>query len=127
MTEGLDRSLSITVTEPSEGLFVLALAGELDRASAAELSLHLAGLGGNALRVVVDVSGLAFIDSSGLNALVTSSRAVEAQGGSMVVAGASPHVARIFDVVRLGETANVEASVEEALRRVETDAAFDQI
>ena len=116
------------MTEPDEGLFVVALVGELDMASAAELSLRLAGLGKNErFRVVVDVSGLAFIDSSGLNALVTSARAVEANDGWMIVAGASQHIARVFDVVRLADSVQVEASVKEALRRAETNVATEQI
>ena len=124
VTTGSDHALSISVTEPSEGLFVVALSGELDMASAAELSLRLAGLRSNArTRIVVDVSALAFIDSSGLNALVTSARAVDADDGWIVVAGASQHIARVFDVVRLAESVEIEGSVKEALRRAETAAA----
>jgi len=128
VSQGSDHALSISVTEPKEGLFVVALVGELDMASAAELSLRLAGLGTNErFRVVVDVSGVSFIDSSGLNALVTSARAVEANDGWMIVAGGSQHIARVFDVVRLADSVEVEASVKEALRRAETSAATEQI
>lgn len=111
------------MTEPSEGLFVVALSGELDMASAGELSLRLAGLRSARTRIVVDVSALAFIDSSGLNALVTSARAVDADDGWIVVAGPSQHIARVFDVVRLAESVEIEGSVKEALRRAETTAA----
>ena len=128
MTEGSESALSITVTEPSEGLFVVALAGDLDIATAAELPPRLAGIPVNAaVRVVVDVSGLAFIDSSGLNALVIGARAVEAEGGRMVVAGPSEHIARVFEVVRLADSVEVEASMLEALRRAETGSAIEQI
>jgi len=123
VTTGSDDALSISVTEPSEGLFVVALSGELDMASAGELSLRLAGLRSARTRIVVDVSALAFIDSSGLNALVTSARAVDADDGWIVVAGPSQHIARVFDVVRLAESVEIEGSVKEALRRAETTAA----
>lgn len=126
MTEGYDHALSISVIEPSEGLFVVALVGDLDTASAAEFSPRLAELPRNGpARVIVDVSGLTFIDSSGLNALVTGARAIEANDGWIVVAGASDHIARVFDVVRLAETVQLEASVGEALRRAETGADAD--
>jgi anti-anti-sigma factor len=128
VTEESHPALSITVTEPSEGLFVVALVGDLDIASADELLPILAGLPINARsRVVVDVSGLAFIDSSGLNALVIGARAVEADDGWIVVAGASEHIARVFDVVRLAESVEVEASVLEALRRAESKSEVEQI
>ena len=128
MTKGSDHALSISVTEPGDGLFVVALSGELDMASAGELSLQLAGLRSSArTRIVVDVSGLAFIDSSGLNALVTSARSVDADDGWIVVAGPSQHIARVFDVVRLAESVEIEAYVKEALRRAETIAASDEI
>ena len=128
MTKGSDHALSISVTEPGEGLFVVALSGELDMASAADLSVRLAGLRSSArTRIVVDVSALAFIDSSGLNALVTSARAVDADEGWIVVAGASEHIARVFDVVRLAESVEIEPSVKEALTRAETSGAIEQI
>jgi anti-sigma B factor antagonist len=128
VTERADHALSISVAEPVSGVFVVSLVGDLDATSLDELSRQLAELRGKPrARVVVDVSGLEFIDSSGLNALVTGARAVEAHEGSMVVAGAPHYVARVFELVRLGESVEVEASVEEALRRAEADAAAEQI
>jgi anti-anti-sigma factor len=117
------KALSIDVDEPVEGSFVVTLTGELDLASATELSQRLAAVpvasGG---RVVVDVSGLGFIDSTGLNCLVTGARNVSARDGSLIVAAAPSHVARIFDVVRLGESVQLASSVDEALARPSEDA-----
>ncbi|MDQ3671317.1 MAG: STAS domain-containing protein, partial [Actinomycetota bacterium] len=124
MTEGSEHALSISVAEPSDGVFVVSLVGELEATSSDELSRQLAGLRGNArTRVVVDVSGLTFIDSSGLNALVMGARAVEANEGSLVVAGAPRYVARVLELVRMADSVEVEASVEEALRRAGVDPA----
>lgn len=128
VTEGSDHALSISVAEPSDGLFVVSLVGDLEVTSSDEVLQRLAGLRGTPrTRVVMDVSRLAFIDSSGLNALVTGARAVEAKGGSMVVAGAPRYVTRVFELVRLAESVQVEASVEEALQRAETEAAVEQM
>ena len=127
MTERADHALSISVAEPVSGLFVVSLVGELEVTSVDHLLRELAGLRGDPpTKVVVDVSGLAFIDSSGLNALVTGARAVEAAGGSMVVAGAPHYVARTFELVRLGDSVALAQSVEEARERAEAEVAVER-
>jgi anti-sigma B factor antagonist len=127
VTEGSDSELSISVAEPLEDVFVVSLVGDLDIASSPQFSAKLAALRGNSrTNVIVDVAGVGFIDSNGLNALVTGARAVEANDGSMVVAGPAPYVARVFELVRMAESVEVVASLEEALSRAEADTAAEQ-
>lgn len=120
------KALSIHIDEPVEGSFVVALAGELDLASATEVSQGLAGLplraGGT---VVIDVSGLSFVDSSGLNAFVAGSRNVASREASLIVAAASDHLGRLFDVVRLGDSVELASSVEEALAKADETISDD--
>jgi len=108
--------LSISVADDGDGVRVVALTGELDFLSASDLGARLSdlrGQTGNA--VVIDVSGLTFIDSTGLNVLVAGVQAIQATS-SVVVAGASKHVSRVFEIVRLGETVRVESTIEDAMR-----------
>jgi stage II sporulation protein AA (anti-sigma F factor antagonist) len=108
--------LSISVAEDGDGVRVVALTGELDFLSASDLGARLSdlrGQTGNA--VVIDVSGLTFIDSTGLNVLVAGVQAIQATS-SVVVAGASKHVSRVFEIVRLDETVRVESTIENAMR-----------
>jgi len=108
--------LSISVAEDGDGARVVALTGELDFLSASDLGARLSemrGKTGNAL--VIDVSGLTFIDSTGLNVLVAGVQAIQATS-SVVVAGASKHVSRVFEIVRLDETVRVESTIEDAMR-----------
>jgi anti-anti-sigma factor len=109
-----DRALSISVTDAADGSVVVALAGELDLASAPSLVAELEALRGRAGRLVIDAARLSFIDSSGLNALVATARATDRP---IVLAGASEHVSRVVEMVRLEEILQVAPSVEEALRR----------
>lgn len=95
---------------------MVALVGDLDSATADQLATELDDVG-PAAHLVVDVSGLDFIDSTGLNILAVRGRSSSETGGSLVVAGAPEHIARVFDIVGLGESVGVEASVEEAMRR----------
>ena len=103
---------------------VLAVAGELDLATSASFAQAVAALRvERGTGVVMDVTRLAFVDSSGLNAIVGASRAVRERGGSFAVGGAAEHIDRLFEMVRLGESVAVEGSVEAALSRVTSDAA----
>lgn len=121
VTDPLEHGLAISLAEPSDDIVVVSLGGELDVSTTAELVTCLAGLGGRA-RVVVDVSGLSFIDSSGLNALVVAARAAEARGLTMVLAGSTDHIARVFEVVHIAESIAVEPTVEAALERIGTES-----
>lgn len=112
------QALSASVTQGDEGAFILALGGELDFLGAQAFSQKLTELRlSSPTTVVVDVSGLTFIDSTGLNALVAAAQSIQTEGGFLAVAGPSSHVARVFEIVRLGESVPVESSVEAALVR----------
>jgi anti-anti-sigma factor len=115
--------LSISFARDGDGVLVVALTGELDFLSAPDLSARLSDIGGQpGNAVVVDVSGLTFIDSTGLNALVSGAQAIKAMS-AVVVAGASKHVARVFEIVRLSETVRVEATIEDAIRAAREGSA----
>ena len=95
---------------------MVSLSGDLDIDSSTEFSTRVdAVTAAAAVHVIVEVSGVRFIDSSGLNALVVSARATADRGGSLVVAAPSQYVARVFDLVRLGESVDIVGSVDEAL------------
>ena len=73
--------LDITVARDADGVR-LALAGDLDLGGAAELESRLGDLDEPAGSVVIDLSGVEFIDSSGIRTLIIartqhSSRLVE--------------------------------------------------
>jgi anti-sigma B factor antagonist len=70
------------------------------------------------VKVVVDLSELTFIDSSGISVLVTAARAASAERGTLVVAAPSPHVRRVFDIVKLSELMAIEDGLDGALKRL---------
>jgi stage II sporulation protein AA (anti-sigma F factor antagonist) len=110
--------LSLTLREVSKDLHLATLAGEIDLSSSSVLARQLERLpNGSPQRIVVDLSGLTFIDSSGLNGLVLAARLVEARGGSVTFAGAPPTVDRLFAMVQLGKTVQLEDSTDDALTR----------
>jgi anti-sigma B factor antagonist len=89
----------------------------LDLESSPRLASTLAGLEDSA--VIVDLSGLTFIDSSGLHVLASAANASRAAGGALICAAPSAQVRRVIDIVQLGETVAIEDSVDVALAHIE--------
>lgn len=78
---------------------VVALRGELDASTTQELAEHLIGPPGSL--VVVDLSALTFIDSSGLGAIHAARRRVMEDGGNLVVCRPTPAVLRVLEITGL--------------------------
>lgn len=90
------RRPEATRTPRSGGASVLHLAGELDIVWAERVRAAIGALAGEGL--VVDVSGLRFIDATGVGAVVAGERAAAKSGHRLVVRGASGIVRRVFEV-----------------------------
>jgi anti-sigma B factor antagonist len=73
---------------------VIALRGELDLVVAREVAAHLKDAAGSA--VVVDLSGLTFIDASGLRMLQRTKSEIETMGHAVTIRGAPPDIRRVF-------------------------------
>lgn len=86
--------LVIDVTQ-RDGVEVAFLEGELDYFVAGELRRKLAG---RRRPMVVDLSGLVFIDVGGIGALVRLREELSAGGKELRVINASAHVRRVFEL-----------------------------
>jgi len=77
----------------------LELEGELDVASAPEFRRVVGSLlGVGCRRVVVDLAGTTFLDSSGLGALVWASHRLHAAGGVLEVINAGERIAQMMRI-----------------------------
>ena len=72
----------------------LALGGETEKLDAAVTKL----LGQEQKKVVLDISHLDYVDSSGVGMLVACLTKMKKAGGEMKVAGANPRIRRIFSM-----------------------------
>jgi anti-sigma B factor antagonist len=79
------------------GIRVIRLRGELDLTTAYKLADGLSGLEGSA--VVVDLSGLTFIDSSGISVLVREYN----RRGELVLTRPQRNVARVLRIAGLAD------------------------
>jgi anti-anti-sigma factor len=97
---GSPGSLELSV-ERSGDLVVAHLRGDLDLHSVRELEAALPDTCRWCRRLVLDLRGLAFIDSSGLHGLVRVRDGLPSGVELMLVRG-SPNVHRTFEIVGLG-------------------------
>ena len=102
--------------EDIDGWRVLRLAGEIDVATAPRLRDRLVQLVTEGPpQLVVDLSGVTFIDSMGLGALISGLKRARAHDGDLRLAGASDHVARVLAITRLDQAFVVGDSAADAM------------
>ncbi len=79
-----------------DGVRVVAVSGELDLDTLAELNAALAA--GLPATTVVDLRGLTFIDSSGVSGVLTAARRARDAGGRLVCVPGPPAIRRVFEL-----------------------------
>jgi anti-sigma B factor antagonist len=101
-------ALSVSVAHPGSGAPVLSLSGELDMATSTVLSERLTELVRGGTDVVVDLSNLRFIDSSGLSALLAALRQSQAGRTTLWLRRPTTTVARVLAITGLDRVFAVE-------------------
>lgn len=96
------------------GHIVVALRGELDLVDAADVTAALVGVTGLEPRIIVDLSGLGFIDANGVAALSRGRRQARNAGGYLLLAAPQPQVQRVLAIIWDADGTGVHASVAEA-------------
>jgi anti-anti-sigma factor len=87
---------------PEEGRVLVRLAGELDMSTVPILEARLReALGGGARRLVVDLRGLDFMDSTGLTLLVRWGLGAEQDGYDLALVRGEDRVHRLFELTGL--------------------------
>jgi anti-anti-sigma factor len=98
------------------GVLLVEVSGEVDMSTSPRLAEVIGTASDATERVVVDLSDVTFLDSSGLNALVRGQRQLTARGIALrLVSPASQVVRRVFEIAHLTESLRVVESVDEAL------------
>ena len=113
----MDAGLRVHL-EGSEEIPVVRVAGEVDLTTAPELRARLAELPDGTGTVVIDMSEVTFLDSTGLSVLVASwKRLSEAgeKGGFRLVVN-RPVIQRVLDVTGLSQIFSVFSTLEEAIK-----------
>lgn len=107
--------MSLTIADrTADGFHVLELSGDIDVETARTLRAHIVDrFSEPAPRVVVDLSGVDFMDSSGLGALVSGWQLTR-DDGTFRIAGANPVVQRVLSITGMEEVFSLYPDVDAA-------------
>jgi anti-sigma B factor antagonist len=103
------------MVEDSEPYTLVALVGEADVTNAAALREMLeAEVAKRPQMLIIDLSGLRFMDSSALHAILSANRTMDRQGCVLALASPRDPVARMLQLTAADRLLPVYASVREA-------------
>lgn len=108
--------LSIEVTMPREDVALVTVQGFLDVDTATELHHHLANQTHHGRHhLLLDLSSVPFMDSSGINIILKAYKETRQIGGSVGLINPAPAVQRILDLTGVSLTVPSYGSADEAL------------
>ncbi len=113
----MDGGLEVYL-EQSGGVPIVRVVGEIDLATAPQLGDQLAELPSDSGTVIVDLSEVTFLDSTGLSVLVANWKRFsngEEKGDLRLVVN-RPAIQRVLEVTGLAQVFGVFSSLEEAIQ-----------
>jgi anti-sigma B factor antagonist len=114
-----ENGLTVQVTKLAVYALVTAI-GPIDFGTHRLMSERLReALDMTRVAVIVDLSGVDFCDSSGLNALARGASQARARGLTLVAVGLKGRVARLFEVTHLDRALFAHPTLETAVRWLE--------
>ncbi len=87
----------------------------LDAHTSPEFKEEIKPLIDSSTQIVLDMSGLNFLDSSGLGAILTCLRRTTANGGKLALCGMQKQVRMLFELVRVHTIFKICATEDEAI------------
>lgn len=93
---------------------------ELDASNAPEFKRDITPVVEKSTKLVLDMSRLHFVDSSGLGAILSCLRQLSAKGGDLKLCCMSKQVRAAFELVRMHRIFDIYPTREEAVRAFES-------
>ena len=105
--------------ESVDGATILSVRGEVDVYSAPALSENLAQLlDEGTTAIVVDLSEVAFLDSTGLGALIGARTATETAGGTLALVCTNDRILKLFTITGLDNVFQIHPTTAEAVASI---------
>ncbi len=115
--KGQRRRRTFIDEEPVGGVILLKLHGRLDSTTAPELRERVRlNLENGRNLLVLDLSRVTFVDSSGLGSLVAALRSADKAGGNIKISALQPRVRAVFELIRLDHVFEVYEDALSAVR-----------
>jgi anti-sigma B factor antagonist len=97
------QGFTVEIDDPEDDRVSIRVKGELDMAATPTLTQAIVGAADSS-RVTLDLSGVTFLDSSAIGALVASGREVAEAGGRLEIGPRSDIVTRVLEITGLAES-----------------------
>ncbi|MEU8139825.1 STAS domain-containing protein [Streptodolium elevatio] len=122
-----DRILTASRHVHASGTTVLTLTGDLDYHTAPQLgrAVEETPLGPDN-NVVIDLTDLAYCDSTGLTALITAYKQATGAGARLVLAAPSAELLRVFAIVGLDQLFTYQPTADDAVKALGPHDALSQ-
>jgi len=89
---------------------------ELDASNSGEFKRDIAPVLEANIKLVLDLSQLRFVDSSGLGTFLSCLRKLNAKGGDVKLCGMSKQVRAVFELVRMHRIFDIHGTTEQAVQ-----------
>lgn len=112
-----DPKTTIATNETTETLATVSITGELDEYGIRQIRDKFDEIANEyrARTIIVDLSRVTFAGSAAVALFVSTARKVKARNGKLVMAGATPVVAEVFELIGLGELIRLYPTTEDAV------------
>ncbi len=108
--------LETEITE-IEGIKVLKVAGEIDVYTAPQFKDAVNKVIGSGQKyLIIDMSGVTYMNSSCFGTLISATKRLRPQGGSVLLVKCNTGIDRILKITRLNTVFNTFSSIEEAIK-----------
>ncbi len=87
-----------TEVRSEDGTVVISLQGELDLAASGALDATIAAAAHDGPDVIIDLTALTFLDSTGLRAILEAVKTARDQGAAVAIVPGPVHVHRVFEL-----------------------------
>lgn len=105
-----------TSVEQQENVVVIHISGEVDMSSSPDLrKVLLHEVRQKRPKIIIDLSGVSYIDSSGLATLIECLQGVSKYKGTLIIVGLRPNVRDVFEIAKLDEVFDLRETVDEAM------------
>ena len=96
---------------------ILVLSGKLDATTAKTFEDRILGvINSGTLRLVVDLSQLDYVSSSGLRVFILAAKRLQTVDGKIVLCSMKDHVRQVFDLAGFSSMLSIYASRDEAIK-----------
>jgi len=113
----VEQTFEVNERRSGDGVPVIVVTGEIDVATAPALRECLqTTIDGGAARMVVDLLGVSFLDSTALGVLIGALKRCRELGGRLDLVLGEQRIVKVFEITGLTEVFTIFPTVDEALR-----------